>query len=729
MQPLEHQQQTIEHLEKTLETQNRALIVLPSGAGKTHTIAFHVQKVKPLTFLYVVHRNEILYQSIKVFKDILGITDKDIGIINQHHKQFDARYTFATIQTLFRDKNLEKTHKPDYMVIDEFHHASASSYKKIIQYLKPCKLIGLTATPFRLDNEDIFSLIDNNVANEIDLFTGIQKKILVPFNYIGLWDNIDYTKIEFKGWNYNVGDLDRHLIIAKRDEQVLKEYREIIEPENRLTIAFCNSVTHAWRITELFAKAGIKCMSLTHKDKQEDRLETLRLFRTGHYRVLFTRDILNEGVDFPECEAVMFLRPTISKTIFFQQLGRGLRRRRGKTDVKVLDYIGNYHRAFEKREWLAMFKHGATGEYTKPDYNYDPMCKVWFDSRVIDMMEVQKRNRDNQLATKQDLYEDYIQTCMKESTDQGLPDIKYLSSEDYSRSKYSRFDYDRIYHMYGGWRQFVKENNIPYEFQPPKKPEGFYRYRGKTKQELIDNYYKVKEKWKEYKQQNPGRGTTMPAYWLEDPAISSYDSQTYRRHYGSYRHFLRSLGEIRSDTFDLYLRGNKRKRGTPEWHAAIEPIIKKAVERFQKKYDTKYITYGSWAKEYGAGYGKSYIESLGGFVNFRKKFGIPEHQTFTCSYCKKEFESIYANRRYRITPATCSTQCYRKLVHAPYMRKRRSKIQEEKLAKIIPCLNCGKSIHKHILYKSKEFPYGRLRSRKYCDMKCCNAYNYNKKES
>ena len=393
-QPLLHQEQTIEHLEQILQTQDRALIVLPSGAGKTHTIAFFISTFKPESFLYLVHRNEILTQTIQIFKTVCSLEDSEIGIINKRHKDFNKRYTFATIQTLSKPKNLERLkQKIEYLCIDEFHHATAQTYQNVIDIIQPQKLIGLTATPYRLDGADLLSIIDGNIANEIDLFEGIKKGILVPFDYIGLWDNIDYSKIQYQGYNYNIGDLDRQLIIQKRDEQVLDEYKKRIE--GRITIGFCNSVDYVNRITSLFRKAGINAVGITHKQDSETQAQIVKDFKAGYYRVLFTRDILNEGVDFPNCSALLFLRPTISKTIFFQQLGRGLRKHPGKKDVLVLDFIGNYVRAFEKRQWLQIFKQGSTGENIKPRLDYDPKCKVWFDPRAISIMDIQERHQYN----------------------------------------------------------------------------------------------------------------------------------------------------------------------------------------------------------------------------------------------------------------------------------------------------------------------------------------------
>jgi superfamily II DNA or RNA helicase len=393
MKPLTHQIQIL----KELETKNKALIHVASGAGKTHTVAFDVLKKKPTTFLYIVHKNEILFQSINIFKQVCGWNDSQIGIINAQRKDFDKPFLFATNYALYRNTNLIKTNrKTKYIVIDEFHHAAAPTYKKILEYFEPKFLYGLTATPDRHDLKNIKNIIENNVVGNIDIFTGIKQKILCPFYYRGLYDNIDYKNIRWNGYKYVEFDLDKYLLVEKRDKAVIDEYRKWILPEKRLTIGFCNSVKHVERMVEKFNVAGIRAEGITYKEPLDKRIAVLQGFRAHLYEVLFTRDILNEGVDFPECEALMFLRPTYSKTVFLQQLGRGLRKRHGKRNVLVLDFLGNYKNVQKVREYLQELTHSTpkvattTGgeERTKPIYRMDVPTRVEFDSRIIDIMNL-----------------------------------------------------------------------------------------------------------------------------------------------------------------------------------------------------------------------------------------------------------------------------------------------------------------------------------------------------
>jgi len=472
MKPYFHQIETIKKLDPSLKKQ---AIVLPSGSGKTNTISFFINKQKPSTFLYIVHRNIIIEQTVKIFKKVCKwLKPQDIGIVDGDTKQLDRPYIFANISTLHRDKTLERIKEKgpiEIMVIDEFHHACAYSYTKVLETLDVKYLVGLTATPFRLDQKDVLEIIDNNVAFEIDLFDGIERNILVPFHYVGLYDDIDYTKIKSNGIVYNSGDLDRALIIHKRDQAVIREYKEKVAPQHRQTIGFCNSVAHVKRLTAKFQDEGIKCESIIHTDLTEKRDSIIQRFRAGLINVLFTRDILNEGVDFPECSALMFLRPTISKTIFLQQLGRGLRKHEGKDNVLVLDFIGNYRRAFEKRNWFARFFQTAAqhGKMKKPLYEYNPRKPlVLFDSRVVKIMDIQEkfyktyvapyaRFTDNKELLKQNFYKvkEYWKKTGKlngqDIINNPPPGTLYY---DQTISDYSLTSYDLAF---GSYRTFLEE--------------------------------------------------------------------------------------------------------------------------------------------------------------------------------------------------------------------------------------------------------------------------------
>lgn len=379
------------------QNKNKYLIVLPSGIGKTYLSAFETYDFDG-RILYVAHRNEILIQAKKVFKNIHKIEDKDIGIYKQKKKQLNKKIIFASIQSIGRRKNLEKIPKDyfDYIILDEWHHVGALSYKRILNHFKPKYLLGMTATPYRLDGKDILSSVNYNVPYQMELKEGIESGWLVPVEYYGLWDDIDYSDIKWKGYKYTQKDLDKKLLINKRDHAVITEVKKRIG--KRQTIGFCSSVKHVKRCVKKFNDAGFSTNAIYYEIDLDERRKIIDDFRDGKYQVLFTRDIFNEGVDFPEVECLLFLRPTFSKTVFFQQLGRGLRKRKGKENVLVLDFIGNYTNAYKIKEWIreVVVETGEGKSYYKPEFVHN-ISKVHFDDRVVDLFEMQKPMSDEMI--------------------------------------------------------------------------------------------------------------------------------------------------------------------------------------------------------------------------------------------------------------------------------------------------------------------------------------------
>lgn len=697
--PFPHQLDTITELDKQFkENNNKALVVLPSGSGKTHTVAFHVARLKPKSFLYVVHRNVINEQTVNIFKEICNLQDSDIGVIDQYNKEFNRKYLFATIQTLFREQNLQNVSKNiEYMVIDEFHHVAATSYDKIlVKHFKPKYLVGLTATPYRLDNRNILKYIDNNIAINIDLFEGIKRNILAPFNYMGLWDNIDYSEIKFSGYQYNVTDLDRQLVIHKRDEQVINEYKKHVLPEKRLTIGFCNSVEHVDRLVKKFNKEGIKAIGITYKENFEVREEILTKFKNGYYQVLLTRDILNEGVDFPECSALLFLRPTISKTIFFQQLGRGLRKHKSKKDVLVLDYIGNYHRAFEKREWLRVFKHGTTGQNIKPYYEYSPNIRIQFAPEIVTMMNIQERFMGGQV-TKAMLKQDYLNCCKLENK-------KQLRASEYEASKNRRCSYRSVFTLFGGFSNFIRDSNISYE-DNRIGPIGWMACRDKKL--LTENYYEVQKKWLATGKRNRYINTQErcpPSTEIDNPKISKYGTYCYRKVWGTYRKFLLSIGELKNRP-EIVIYDTKEVK---------EQKIKLLIKALQKKVNREYFSLTEWRKEYG-GLVKTDIEKMG-FDKFREKYNVPISYIRNCSVCGKQYSSQYIKLKWNV----CSDNCRNKISWLKKYRPLKQLERQEKLKEVMTCLFCGKIVNKYNLNAE-----GNLQPKtKFCSKACNGKYKY-----
>lgn len=689
--PLTHQVAILKDLEK----KNKALVHIPSGAGKTHTIAFDVLQKKPKSVLYIVHRNEILLQTVSIFKEVCKLTDStDIGIINQDNKDYSKRYLFATPQTLSRIKNLEKVPKDiEYIIIDEFHHAAAITYQRIIEYFTPKYLYGLTATPERADLQDIKSIIENNVVGNMDIFTGIEQGVLVSFDYRGYWDNVDYSDIQYLNYRYRQNDLDKKLLIDERDKAIIKKYKELIEPENRPTIGFCNSVKHVKRMTDKFNKTGIKAAGISYMEPFEQRKQILEGFRNNTYKVLFTRDILNEGVDFPECEALLLLRPTMSKVVFLQQLGRGLRTKPGKKNVLVLDFIGNYHNAFKTREYLneILREPSYTGARYKPEYSHN-VPKVYFDEKVVNLFEQQYRRNwtDYGILTKRDIFEDYNSLSAKKGS--------LLTCAEYKKNKEGRYPYPALIRVYGSWHNFIEENKIPLRtnLRPDQKyPRNWFKCRDKDS--LIKNYYKVKEKL--------GNNKVPEIKDMSNPEISQHSHTAYYHIWGSYTKFLCSIGERKIPILN--------RMYNDEW-------VKQSFLKLQKKLKRKYITETEWRRELG-GRGKTALQRMGGIKALREMFGGDKNVLY-CIQCKTPFESRYVYNGYtKNAPRFCSMKCthrYRYLTKDKVKKSIALKIRAKEKG---ICPNCNKSFPK--------YTHGGRRKNIFCSSECCHRFGYIKRKN
>ena len=301
------------------------------------------------------------------------------------------RINLVTIQSLARQLSAFNGKQVDYLIVDEFHHAAAGSYRRAIELLVPRFLLGLTATPFRGDRQDVLELCNHNVVVDYDLRQGIEFGLLSPYHYYGCFDNVDYTNIRHNGQRYDVRDLERALIIPNRDAGIIAKWRE--KAGGTPTLAFCCSRTHAERVAASFTSHGILAEIYLCSTPPETRSSLRQKIRAGVVRVLCVVDVLNEGVDLPFVQCLLFLRPTESKRVFFQQLGRGLRRFPGKEHCVVIDFIGNFKNAYRAVENLGLEPYeeeepptGPAGHHSVKEILNLPLgCKVEFDERVIDV--------------------------------------------------------------------------------------------------------------------------------------------------------------------------------------------------------------------------------------------------------------------------------------------------------------------------------------------------------
>jgi superfamily II DNA or RNA helicase/HKD family nuclease len=373
---------------------DKGLIVAATGIGKTFLAAFDSGDFSRI--LFVAHRDEILSQAEYSFKCVR--CELSAGHFNGARKDTGADIIFASVQTLGNPAYLEDgPFAPDafdYIIIDEFHHAVSDYYQNIIDYFKPKFLLGLTATPERLDNADVFALCDYNVVYEVRLKEAINKGWLVPFRYYGIYDDLDYDQVDYRKGQYDPEQLGQLASVNRRGNLIFKHYAKY---QSRRALGFCINRHHALYMTAYFRAQGIPCCAVISgtapADQQAlvgDRDSAVKKLKTGELAVIFSVDMFNEGLDIPELDMVLFLRPTQSPIVFLQQLGRGLRKSRGKTHVKVLDFIGNYKKANLVPFFLtgtAPPESGRRGYALPGETDYPEDCLVDFDFKLIDLFK------------------------------------------------------------------------------------------------------------------------------------------------------------------------------------------------------------------------------------------------------------------------------------------------------------------------------------------------------
>ncbi|WP_294154815.1 DEAD/DEAH box helicase [uncultured Clostridium sp.] len=325
---------------------NKGLLISATGTGKTYLSAFEIREFNPNRTLFLVHREQIAKQALKSFKNVFGDT-KTMGILSGSSKDTSKDFIFSTVQTLSKDDVLNSFDKNtfDYIVIDEVHKAGARTYQKIVNYFTPKFLLGMTATPERSDDFDIFKMFDYNIAYEIRLTQALEENLLCPFHYFGISD------LEIDGVILDEQSDFRYLINEKRVNHIIEKINLYGYCGDRVKgLIFCSNKNEAYELSNLFNKRGYNTVALSGDDSQSDREKAIRrleqddLYNSLDY--IFTVDIFNEGVDIPSVNQVIMLRPTQSAIVFVQQLGRGLRKNNDKEYVIILDFIGNYKNNF-----------------------------------------------------------------------------------------------------------------------------------------------------------------------------------------------------------------------------------------------------------------------------------------------------------------------------------------------------------------------------------------------
>ncbi|MEV4901201.1 DUF3427 domain-containing protein [Citricoccus sp. NPDC055426] len=353
--PYPHQTLILEDLqaERTVHGRHRNLVVAATGTGKTVVAGLDYRNLvtehkKDLRLLFVAHRKEILEQAMSTYRNILG--DGSFGeLFVDGQRPIRWNHVFASVQSL-ASMGLDSI-GPDHfdvVVIDEFHHAEAATYRRILEHFQPAELLGLTATPERSDGVNVKAFFDNRIASELRLWDALDSDILVPFHYFGVADEVDVSGISWRAGKYDIGELEN--LYTGNEARARLVAKQLVDKSSSLddvkALGFCVSVRHAQFMAERFNIANIPSAVVTGETPREARRASLEALRSGAIKCIFTVDVFNEGLDIPQVNTVLFLRPTQSATIFLQQLGRGLRRSFGKDVLTVLDFIGMQRKEF-----------------------------------------------------------------------------------------------------------------------------------------------------------------------------------------------------------------------------------------------------------------------------------------------------------------------------------------------------------------------------------------------
>ncbi len=353
----EYQQEALDSLsEMRAKKETIALLYHATGTGKTVTAVMDA-KCCGGRVLFVAHTMELVNQAFATFESLWN--DVSVGKFADSIRDIESHVVCGSIQSVALNLDMFKDDDFDYIIIDEAHHASADTYQKVLAYFKPKFILGLTATPERADDTNILEIF-KNTAHKLDIQTAVEIGALVPVRCIRIHTNIDMTKVRFNSVQYNIRDLDVKICVTERNQLIVDTWLEYVK--NRRTVVFCASVKHAEQVAQLFKDAGISAVAVSGSMKTSERNEQLAKFANGDTKVLCACDLLNEGWDCPQTEVLFMARPTMSKVLYTQQLGRGMRNSEGKEYLMVFDFVDNasqynapysMHRLFKLKDYHA----------------------------------------------------------------------------------------------------------------------------------------------------------------------------------------------------------------------------------------------------------------------------------------------------------------------------------------------------------------------------------------
>ena len=352
----EHQKEALQALEDMrANKESIALLYHATGTGKTVTAVMDAMRCGGRV-LFLAHTQELVNQAADTFKALWS--NATVGRYMESVKDQDAHIVCGSVQSVALHLDSFKDNEFDYLIIDEAHHASSDTYQKILAYFKPSFTLGLTATPERTDDNQVILDIFKNTVHKLDIQTAVEIGELVPIRCIRIHTNIDLTKVRFNSVQYNIRDLESKIYVPERNKLIVDTWLQYVR--DKRTVVFCASVKHAEQIAELFRKNGINAASVSGGMKQSERKEFQDKFVNREIKVLCACDLLNEGWDCPEIEVLFMARPTMSKVLYTQQLGRGMRLFEGKKSLMVFDFVDNasqynmpqsLHRLFKLKDY------------------------------------------------------------------------------------------------------------------------------------------------------------------------------------------------------------------------------------------------------------------------------------------------------------------------------------------------------------------------------------------
>ena len=386
------------------------LVVMATGLGKTWLAAFDIARPEIHRVLFVAHREEILHQALATFRRIRP--DAVLGLYNGNERVADADILFASIQTLSRREHLDRFDPQafDYIIVDEFHHASAASYRRLIEHFDPAFLLGLTATPERTDGGNLLALCGENLVYRCGVPRGIDLGLLCAYRYFGVPDEVDYRNVPWRSGRFDETELTAAVATEVRAANIVDQWRK---RAGARTLAFCVSQRHAEYMKRYFLDAGIPCAAVHSGPGADPRALSLEQLAAAQLKVVFAVDMFNEGVDVPAIDTVMMLRPTESAVIWLQQFGRGLRKH-GDKRLTVIDYIGN-HRSFltKVRALLAIEGGGdraiaaALRACQDQRFGLPAGCEVTYELQALDILRALLRTPAHGADALRDYYQDF----------------------------------------------------------------------------------------------------------------------------------------------------------------------------------------------------------------------------------------------------------------------------------------------------------------------------------